>query len=62
MKYSELEKKLKARGCRWLRDGKRHPLWYSPVTGREFAMSYHKNEEVKLGTLKTISLDSGVKL
>lgn len=62
MKYSEVEKKLKAAGCRWVRDGKRHPLWFSPITGKEFALSYHRSEEAKKGTLKDISKDAGVKL
>jgi len=62
VKYSELEKKLKKSGCFWVRDGKKHPLWYSPITEKEFALSYHKSEEVKYGTLKDIRNDSGVKL
>jgi len=62
MKYSELEKKLKAAGCHWIRDGKKHPLWFSPITNKEFALSNHRGEEVKKGTLKDISNDSGVKL
>jgi len=26
MKYSELEKKLKIFGCRWLENGRNHPI------------------------------------
>lgn len=62
MKYNEVQKKLKKAGCYWVRDGKKHPLWFSPITGKEFALSYHGSEEVKPGTLKSISNDSGVKL
>ena len=62
MKYSEIERKLKAKGCVKVREGTRHPLWYSPITGKEFPLSNHKSEEVKFGTLKDISKDSGVKL
>ncbi len=62
MKYVELEKKLKKAGCCLVRKGKRHPIWFSPLTGKEFALSYHGGEEVKPGTLKSISNDSGVKL
>ena len=62
MKYSEVEKRLKAAGCFWVRDGKRHPIWCSPITGKEFPLSHHRSEEVKWGTLKDISKDSGVKL
>jgi hypothetical protein len=61
MKYSELERKLKPEGCRFLRNGKRHPLWYSPITGLTFELSYHLNQEVKPETLKSISKSSGVK-
>jgi len=62
MKYSELEKKLKNMGCyeEGVRNG--HPLWYSPITGNLFKMSHHKSKEVKIGTLKNISKESGVKL
>ena len=62
MKYSELERKLKAHGCKWVRDGKKHPVWWRPITGKEFDTSHHKSQEVKFGTLKSISQDSGVKL
>ena len=62
MKYSELERKLKKEGCYWIREGKKHSLWFSPITGNEFQTSHHKSEEVKLGTLKQIGKDSGVKL
>ena len=47
MKYSELEKKLKKAGFYPISGEKSgHPLWYSPVTGKEFRMSNHKSEEV----------------
>jgi len=61
MKYSELEKKLKKLGCNWYEDGSRHPIWVSP-TGKKFAMSYHRSEEVATGTLKSILKTAGVKL
>jgi len=62
MKYSEVEKRLKREGCYFVRSGKRHPVWYSPITKKEFLLSYHKSQEAKKGTLKSISEDSGVKL
>ncbi len=62
MKYSEVERKLKKAGCQYVKDGKRHPIWFSPITGKEFQLSKHRSEEVKGGTLKSISRDSGVKL
>ncbi|MDR0824601.1 MAG: type II toxin-antitoxin system HicA family toxin [Prevotella sp.] len=62
MKYSELERKLKAAGCSFFRKGGRHPIWYSPITGQYFELSYHPSQEVKTGTLKSISKSSGVKI
>ncbi|MBK7097427.1 MAG: type II toxin-antitoxin system HicA family toxin [Sphingobacteriales bacterium] len=62
MKYAELERKVKKAGCYWVRNGKKHPIWYSPITGKAFDTSHHKSEEVKFGTLKSILRDSGVKL
>ena len=62
MKYSEVEKKLKKEGCSFYKDSSNHPIWFSPITGKKFVLSYHRSEEVKLGTLKSISKDSVVKL
>jgi len=62
MKYSEVERKLKEAGCYFNKQGKEHPEWYSPITKQKFRMSNHKSEEVKTGTLKSISKASGVKL
>jgi predicted RNA binding protein YcfA (HicA-like mRNA interferase family) len=62
MKYSEVERKVAKEGCYFVRDGKKHPIWFSPKTGKEFQLSHHKSEEIRFGTLKSISRDSGVKL
>ena len=62
MKYSELERKLKQFDCKWFRNGKRHQIWHSPITGKYFEMSYHQSQEVKPGTLKSILTSAGVKL
>jgi hypothetical protein len=62
MKYSEAEKKLKKMGCWFWENGSAHPIWFSPITGNKFPMSYHKNEEIKQGTKQSISKLSGVKL
>lgn len=62
MKYRELEQKLREYGCYELY-GKQingHPTWYSPITGKRFAMSNHKTREVASGTLKKILKDAGV--
>ena len=62
MKYSELERKLKPFGCHWHENGGSHPIWISSITGNKFPMSYHKSEEVKPGTLKSILKLAGVNL
>jgi len=63
MKYSELERLIKhTTNCRFFRNGSRHPIWINPETGEMFQMSHHKNEEVKSGTLKSITKKSGIKL
>ncbi len=62
MKYSEIERKLKKAGCYIKRQGARHPIWYSPITGRSFPVSNHKSQEAKTGTVKSISEQSGVNL
>lgn len=62
MKHSEVEKKVKNSGCYFLKNGKKHPIWFSPITQKEFQLSHHRSEEVKFGTLKSISRDSGVRL
>lgn len=61
MKYNELEKKLKKAGCYFYREGKRHPIWYSPITNKFIELSKHRQEEVKPGTLQSILKDAGVK-
>ena len=61
MKYSELEKLIiQTTTCRFFRNGSRHPIWKNPDTGEFFEMSYHKNKEVKSGTLKSIIRKSGI--
>ena len=61
MKYNELERKLKKIGCYDLdRQMNGHPLWYSPVTGKEFQMSNHGKQEVAPGTLRAIKKAAGL--
>lgn len=61
MRYSELEKELRAIKCTVVREGANHAMWYSPVTGKTFPVSRHKTEEVPTGTLKSIKRDAGLK-
>ncbi|MBO7396568.1 MAG: type II toxin-antitoxin system HicA family toxin [Bacteroidales bacterium] len=62
MKYSEIHRKLREAGCYIIRSGSRHPIWKSPITGKQFPTSYHEAEEAKKGTLKAIKTLSGVEL
>ena len=62
MKYNELERKIKKIGCYDTGEQQNgHPLWYSPVTGKEFQMSNHGSEEVAKGTLRAIMKAAGLK-
>lgn len=63
MRYSELEKRLKASGCYFVRDSKNgHPIWHSPITNKSFRLSNHRSQEVKAGMLASIKRDSGAEL
>lgn len=61
MKYSELERKIKAAGCYIDRPGKKHDIWYSPTTEKHFPFPRHKAKEVPDGTLTSIMRDAGLK-
>lgn len=61
MKYSELEKLLKQAGCKVDHEGKRHTMWYSPITGQLFPVGRHRTEDVKSGTLRSILTAAGLK-
>ena len=60
VKYSELEKLLKAAGCRPDREGNNHRMWFSPITGARFPVAYHKTKDVPRGTLKSILKAAGI--
>ena len=60
LKISELLKSLKNNGCYLVRHGKKHDIWYSPITGNEFPVPRHFAKEIPTGTLKSIKKDSGI--
>ncbi|MCM1335995.1 MAG: type II toxin-antitoxin system HicA family toxin [Bacteroides sp.] len=60
MTFGELKKLLKKNGCRLSRQGSRHEIWYSPITGKQFQLGRHNTEEVATGTLKQIKKDAGL--
>ena len=59
MKTNELLKLLKKKGCSLIRHGSNHDIWYSPVTGKQFAVPRHK-KEIKTGTAAAILHDAGM--
>ena len=59
MKTSELIKILKKNKCCVSRHGTRHDIWYSRMTGKEFAVPRHKSE-IPIGTLRHILGDAGI--
>lgn len=60
MKTQELLKLLKKNKCELLRNGSRHDIWYSPKSGKQFAVPRHK-AEIAPGTLNNILKDAGLK-
>lgn len=60
MKTQELLKILKKNRCKLIRNGTRHDIWYSEITGKEFAVPRHK-AEIPTGTLNNILKDAGLK-
>lgn len=60
MKTQELLKMLKKGKCELVRSGSRHDIWYSSVTGKQFAVPRHK-AEIPTGTLNNILKDAGLK-
>lgn len=60
MKTSELLKLLKKGNCKLIRNGSRHDVWYSDVTGKQFTVPRHK-AEIPVGTLNNILKDAGLK-
>ncbi len=60
MKVSELRKLLMKNGVLLKREGGRHDLYFSPLTGRTFPVSRHKTEELPNGTLAAILRQAGL--
>ena len=60
MKTQELLKMLKKGKCELVRNGTRHDIWYSPITGKQFAVPRHK-AEIAIGKLNNILKDAGLK-
>ncbi|MDR1881810.1 MAG: type II toxin-antitoxin system HicA family toxin [Prevotella sp.] len=61
MKISEFLEKASGAGCYFVSHGKKHDVWYSPVTKKYFRVSRHQSQELKGGTLHGMSRDAGLK-
>lgn len=61
MKTSEMKRMLRKAGCRKTREGANHELWYSPITGKQFAVPRHDAQELKTKTAESILKEAGLK-
>ena len=62
MKYNELSRLLSPKGCRIVRLGGNHEIWYSPLTDKVFPLPRHQSQEVSKNTLNNILKQSGIEL
>jgi len=53
----ELDALLRRNGCRLVRDGAKHEMWWSPITGKSFIVPRRLKGE---GTLRAILRDAGI--
>jgi len=60
MKTSDLLKQLKKNGCTFVRHGKRHDIWGSPITGKLFPVPRHGAKEIPTGTANEIKEQAGI--
>lgn len=60
MRTQELLKILRKNKCYVLRNGSRHDIWYSEITGKQFPVPRHK-AEIPNGTLNSILKEAGLK-
>ena len=61
MTTAELLKLLKKNGCTFVRNGGRHDIYFSPITGKQFPVGRHNKEEVPNVTLQNILKCVGLK-
>ena len=59
MKQSELLKIFSKHGIKLVQHGKRHDIYYSPITGKKFPVPRHATE-IAEGTLKSMMKDAGL--
>lgn len=59
MKKSELLKLFSKNGIYLQQHGKRHDIYFSPITGKKIPVPRHA-KEIATGTLKNIQKDAGL--
>ncbi len=59
MKQSELLKLFNKNNNKLVQHGKRHDIYYSPITDKKFPVPRH-TKEIAVGTLKNIKKDAGI--
>lgn len=59
-KFAELKREFKKAGCYKISEGSGHEWWFSPITGAEFQIGRHNQEEVPAGTEKILRKQAGV--
>lgn len=59
MKKGELLKILSKHDIKLVQHGKKHDMYFSPITGKIFPVPRHA-KEVAVGTLKSIMKDAGL--
>lgn len=60
MKTSDLLKQLKKCGCEFVRHGKKHDIWKSPITGKYIQVPRHPAKEIPTGTADDIKEKAGI--
>lgn len=60
MKQKEFCAELLAAGCRLIRHGAKHDIWYSPITGKKWAIPRHGSKELASGTERKARKELGI--
>ena len=60
MKQKEFHAELRAKGCVLVRHGANHDIWFSPITGRKWAIPRHGGKEMALGTERRARKELGL--
>ena len=59
-RQGEFKRELKKAGCYKISEGTNHEWWHSPITGEDFQLGRHDNEELKKGIEMKIRRQAGV--